>query len=150
MSLFLLEEFRKQGCKISLETDKNLWVQSYPESSFVKVIDQRIRWVKKMSHLKKEHSFGLGFYVLIIQLILWFSLLSIYNVYWMFLIFIGFIGMKTYLDFNLIYKTASIKGLEVKKKEVFVYEFVYMLFVPLIVLISIFRNPEWKGRKISS
>lgn len=148
--IFLLEEFRKKGCKIFLETDENLWVQSDAVSSLQKVIDQRVRWVKKMGHLKSKRSFFMGFYVLFIQLILWLSLAASFNFQWMILVFIGFIVVKTKADFNLMQKTASIKGLKVKSKEVFIYEFVYMLFVPFIVLISIFRNPEWKGRKISS
>lgn len=148
--MFLLEAFKKTNKSIIISSNRGLWVETKGQSSWMKVIDQRIRWAKKMRFLSRSRSFLFGVYMLFIQLgPLIILLSSLESIYFIGLFFI-FILSKAIVDYRLISKMASFNNLKTDKMMVFILEFVYIFIVPLIVILSIFRNPLWKGRKISS
>ncbi len=146
--MFLLQEFQKDGLTIKMNCNKELWVLTEGQKSWTSFFDQRIRWAKKMNHLSSAPSFYLGIYIFIIQLSLWTALfLGFYKSY-MFYFFLILILIKGIVDTVLLKKTSSILNLKSKLVDVCFFEFIYMMYVPLIVVLSIFRTPNWKGRKL--
>lgn len=146
--MFLLQEFKRNGRVIKMKCDSEYWVQTKGQTSWRAFLDQRIRWVKKMKFIKSDLSFYIGIYISVIQLSLWISLfIGFFNLY-MFFFFLSLILVKTWADFNLIKKISSYKNLHIEIGEILFFEFVYMLIVPIILTVSVFRRPVWKGRKI--
>lgn len=148
--MFLLQSFKENNRIISFSINPNIWVETIGEQSWVNCIDQRIRWAKKMRFLVNSNSFVFGLYMLSIQVALWIVLIASFKQPIMFYFFLGLIILKALSDYHLIKKVAKIKSLATHLIMMFVLEIVYMIIVPLIVLISIFRTPHWKGRKIKS
>lgn len=148
--MFLLEAFKKRNKKVFVSSWKGLWVRTKGENSWIDLIDQRIRWAKKMRFLSNSKSFLFGTYMLGVQLALVLLLITTLISPFSFSLFALVILIKSYVDFKLLSKMARLNDLETNQGNVILLEFVYLIIVPLIVLLSIFRNPLWKGRKISS
>lgn len=148
--MFLLEAFKKKNKKVCVSSFKGLWVNTKGENSWLDMIDQRIRWAKKMRFMYSSTSFLFGVYMFSFQLSLLFLLVSSFFSPFLVVFFILLIILKSIIDQRLINKMASINKMETHQGTMFVLEFVYLFIVPLIVILAIFRNPLWKGRKIKS
>ena len=146
--IFILKKFKEAHRRIEVSFLRGTWVITKANSSWIDLIDQRVRWVKKMGSLKKDEAINFGLYIFIIQLALLLSLLSIFYHISFVLLFIIFLITKTYYDFKLMRGISHYRAIRVKFIDVFFLEFIYMLFVPLLLIVSIFRKPIWKGRKI--
>lgn len=148
--MFLLEVYKKAHKKICLAYQPELWVSSKAEGSWRQLIDQRIRWAKKMRHLAFSRASWIGMYLLIIQLALWGILLSSLSHIAYLLLFILVILLKTFLDLNFIKSVGKIKAIRPHGAYMIMIEFVYMIMVPLLAIAGIFRTVVWKDRKIRS
>ena len=148
--IFLLNKFKEAQLRIEVNFKKGTWVKTKANSSWMELIDQRVRWVKKMRTIKKDEAFNFGLYIFIIQLALLLSLASIFCNVSLALLFAVFLIAKAYNDYRLMRKLSLFEDINVKFGEIFFLEFIYMLFVPLLLIVSIFRKPLWKGRKITS
>jgi len=146
--MFLLQEFKKNDKVIKMNCDSGFWVKTMGQSTWRAFLDQRIRWVKKMKFIKSDLSFYIGIYISAIQLALWISLILGFFSLYIFYFFIILIIVKTWADFKLIKKISSYKSLHIEVGEILFFEFVYMLIVPIILIVSVFRAPTWKGREI--
>jgi hypothetical protein len=56
--------------------------------------------------------------------------------------------VKSVIDYIFLRRIAQHIDQKVRWFNVFILEPVYMIFVPLIVVLSLFDSPKWKGRKI--
>ena len=148
--MFLLEGFKYATKKISLSSNKGLWVRSSGESNWTGILSQRIRWLKKMKHLSSQKSFSIGAYFLLFQIILLiFGLLSLSNILF-FMTFLLFVFIKSLLDFNLIKKKATQNERSPRWETMILLEFFYLFTIPIIAILALLWNPKWKGRKIGS
>ena len=147
--MFLLKSFIKHDPNsIALNyTSQNL-VVTRPENSWVNLIKQRMRWAGKMKQFNDATSFYLGMFSVIIQVIL--IVLFILSVWYQKIYLFLFIWLvKSAVDYLFFRKIAQCVGQKVKWFNVFVLEPIYIIFVPLIVILSLFKSPKWKGRKIN-
>ena len=147
--MFMLKSFIKHDPNsITLNyTSENL-VVTRSENSWIKLLKQRMRWAGKMKRFNNTTSFYLGLLSVTIQVILIvLFILSVWHqkIYLFLLIWL----IKSVVDYMFFRKTAQCVGQKVKLFNVFILEPVYMIFVPLIVILSLFKSPKWKGRKIS-
>jgi len=145
--MFLLQEFKNNVKVIKMDCTSDLWVQTKGQVTWSAFFDQRIRWVKKMKFIKSDLSFYIGIYISAIQLALWISLILGFFSLYIFYFFLILIIVKTWADFKLIKKISSYKNLHIEVGEILFFEFIYMLIVPIILIVSVFRTPLWKGRK---
>lgn len=148
--MFILQEFKRLKFNICLNFNKGLWVKTKNNPTWIKTIDQRIRWVKKMGSLDRNEAFFLGLYFFLIQCVLILNLILALVFNYMWFVFLFLITLKAFYDAKLMRKTAQLNKLEIRFFDIFYLEIIYMLFVPLLLIVSIFRNPKWKERKISS
>lgn len=148
--MFLLDRFKKAKKKVTISYQKGLWVNAKGEDSWIKVIDQRIRWAKKMRHLSGTRSFYIGLNMLIIQTLLLVLLLVSFIKPLVFLNFILLLFVKSIFDYHLMSKVANLNRLQSKWSRVFILECIYLILLPVIALLTMVRNPKWKERKIRS
>ncbi len=148
--MFILQEFKKSKFNISVNFNEGLWVETKINPTWKKTIDQRIRWVKKMGSLKKNETFFFGLYFFLVQCVLITCLLAAFVFKYMWAVFLFLIALKAYYDTKLMRNTGRLNKLKVRFYELFYLEIIYMLMLPLLLIVSIFRNPNWKERKISS
>ena len=148
--MFLLKSFIKHyPDSITLNfTIENL-VITKPENSWIKLINQRRRWVGKMKRFKDTTSYFLGLLSMIVQVIL-IELLIItvwYQNYYAFL-FVSVWLVKSAVDYLFFRRIAQYFDQKVKWFNVFILEPFYMIIVPLIIIFSLLKSPKWKERKI--
>jgi len=148
--MFLLEKFKGAEHKVKLVLDPNSWVYTHSESSLVAVLSQRVRWAKKMHHFKYQAAFYYGAFIVLVQLALWCLLLiSFENSGWI-LFFIGAIILKSFVDHQLINEVSKINEIKTPWLTILLHEFLYMLLLPLIMVLTVITVPKWKERKIHS
>ena len=148
--MFLLEKFKNENLKIMLSLEANAWVKTHSESTWKAVMVQRIRWAKKMHHFKFNSAFYYGALMLVIQLVLWLLLISSSINFQLFPIFIIALFIKSIADFQLLKEVSKIKKWKISWSSILVHEFLYMLALPLIMVLAMFKTPRWKERKIRS
>ena len=149
--MFLLKSFIEHyPDSINLKyTTENL-VVTKSENSWIKLISQRMRWVGKMKRFNDTTSYFLGLLSVIVQVIL-IELLIIsawYQNYYVFLLISVWL-IKSVVDYLFFKRIGHYFDQEVKWFNVFILEPVYMIFVPLVIVFSLFKSPKWKGRKIN-
>lgn len=148
--MFLLDSFVKHfSNSIVLNYSPENLVITKSESSWIKLIDQRMRWVGKMKRFNNSTSFFLGLLSLMVQVMLigLLFLSAYFQNYYAFL-FVSIWLFKSTVDYLFLRRVAVYVDQKVSWLNVFVLEPVYMIFVPLITVLSLFKNPKWKGREI--
>lgn len=148
--MFVLKSFIKHyPDSITLNYTLENLVVTKSENNWVKLIYQRMRWVGKMKRFNDSTSYFLGFLSIIVQIILiefiiisaWFQ-----NYYVLLIVFIWLV--KSLVDYLFFKRIAQYFDQKVRWFNVFILEPVYMVFVPLVIVLSLFDSPKWKGRKI--
>ena len=148
--MFLLKSFLKSDPNsITLNYSPGNLVITKPENSWVKLVKQRMRWTGKMKRFSNATSFYLGLFSVVSQVILiTFLVLGLWHQSYYLILFVFSWLVKTVVDYLFLSKTAQQVGQKVSWFNVFILELIYMIFVPLIVVLSLFKSPKWKGRKI--
>jgi cellulose synthase/poly-beta-1,6-N-acetylglucosamine synthase-like glycosyltransferase len=149
--MFLLKSFLKADPQsVILNYRPESLVITKAETNWVSFIKQRIRWAGKMKHFNGSTSFFLGALSVAVQVaLIGFLMMGFINSYYFALVFIGIWVLKSVLDYSFFYKIGILLGKKTKWITVFILEPVYMVIVPLILLLSLFIHPQWKGRKIA-
>lgn len=120
------------------------------ETSWINLIKQRMRWVGKMKRFNNTSSYFLGLLSVIVQLILIeLLLMGVWYSNYFFILFVFVWLVKSIVDYLFFRRIAEHIGKSVKWLNVLLLEPIYMIFVPLITIFSIFKSPKWKGRKIN-
>lgn len=148
--MFILTTFIKNDSKsIFINYTPQSLVITKAESSWINLINQRRRWVGKMKRFNNTSSYLLGLFSVIVQLVL-IELLLIgvlyLNYFLMLFVFVWLV--KSYVDYLFFKRIAERIGHSVNWLNVWFLEPIYMIFVPLVTVFSIFYSPKWKGRKI--
>jgi glycosyltransferase involved in cell wall biosynthesis len=148
--MFLLQSFLKDDPQsVILNYSADSLITTKPELSWFALFKQRIRWTGKMKRFSGSISFFLGMLTVAVQVVLMTLLaIGICNNLFYLLYFMGFWFLKSWIDFIFLNKTAVLLGQKANWISVFILEPVYMIFVPSILLLSLFVHPQWKGRKI--
>jgi cellulose synthase/poly-beta-1,6-N-acetylglucosamine synthase-like glycosyltransferase len=149
--MFLLKSFLAADPQsVVLNYKPQSLVITRAETNWASFIKQRIRWAGKMKHFNGSTSFFLGALSVAVQ-VAWigFLVISFNSSFYFALVFIGIWVLKSVLDYSFFYKIGILLGKKTKWITVFILEPVYMVIVPLILLLSLFIHPQWKGRKIA-
>ena len=148
--MFLLRSFLKHDPNsVILNYSPENLVVTKSENSWFKLVKQRMRWAGKMKRFNNTTSFYLGLFSVIIQVILIvFLVLGLWHQNYYLSVFVFSWLAKSGVDFIFFSKIAQQIGQRVSWFNVFMLELFYMIFVPLIVVFSLFKSPKWKGRKI--
>ncbi|MCD6366994.1 MAG: glycosyltransferase [Bacteroidales bacterium] len=148
--IFLLQQIKaKYGTKsINFLSEANTVVTTIPQKSFGTFFDQRIRWLSKSSGYSDRQ-------IIVVGLLVFFANISVLAgglglfFYYLFLPYflIGF-GLKFLIDFILLF--FSVRFLN--QKNLLFFSFPLAIFYPvylfLVSLWTLFKKPEWKGRKL--
>jgi cellulose synthase/poly-beta-1,6-N-acetylglucosamine synthase-like glycosyltransferase len=149
--MFLLKSFLAADPQsVVLNYKPQSLVITRAETNWASFIKQRIRWAGKMKHFNGSTSFFLGALSVAVQ-VAWigFLVISFNSSFYFALVFIGIWVLKSVLDYSFFYKIGTLLGKKTNWITVFILEPVYMVIVPLILLLSLFIHPQWKGRKIA-
>jgi len=145
--IFLLEKFIKQDAKKvhHLKSQKAI-VFTKPVSNFKKLIAQRLRWASKTSTYNNSFAKFIGLIVFLGNLtciafipLMVFNLLSIK-------IALALAIIKFSIDFLLLFKTSRFFKQETILLSYLFSSLIYPFFSVYIVVLSLFKSYEWKGR----
>jgi cellulose synthase/poly-beta-1,6-N-acetylglucosamine synthase-like glycosyltransferase len=142
--VFLLEKMNKKFPKqTAYLKDEQAIVTTFPVATFQDLKQQRIRWASKANAYKNSLAIFSGFTMLAMSLSLVYSVLS-FNLELFTLLFIS----KFLIDLVLIYPTDMFFKQENSLKTLIWSSFVYPFFTLYIGFLSLFKNYQWKGRKL--
>jgi cellulose synthase/poly-beta-1,6-N-acetylglucosamine synthase-like glycosyltransferase len=142
--VFLLEKINKKFPKqTAYLKDEQAIVITFPVATFQDLKQQRIRWASKSSAYKNTLAIFSGFTMLAMSLLLVYSLLS-----FKFELFTLLFISKFLVDLVLIYPTDMLFKQENSLKLFFWSSLVYPFFTLYIGFLSLFKNYQWKGRKL--
>ncbi|MFK5958316.1 MAG: glycosyltransferase [Lutibacter sp.] len=145
--VFLLEKMKTAfPKKISYIKSEEAIVQTNSENTLNCFLNQQIRWASKSTAYKSLFSKFVGTIVLSINLVLITLLITtIINPFFWKLLILIFI-QKLFLDFLLIYKTATFLKSTQSLKHYMISSILHPFFIIFIGILSLFKNYEWKGR----
>ena len=145
--VFLLEKAINAFPKhVQYLKSKNSIVVTKPQSSLVKLIQQRVRWASKTSAYNNRFGKLIGLMVLLMNatIVVNFILSLIGAFCWM--LFVYIFAIKFIIDFVLIYKTAQFFN---QTKNLISYPLnclIYPLFSVFVAVYSQFFGYQWKDR----
>lgn len=145
--IFLLEKTLKFAPKqVMYLKSRAAIVETNPEASFSKLIQQRIRWAAKTSSYSNFFAKVVGLIVLIMNAIIVCSLLlTIFGliVWWHFIIILL---LKQLIDYSLISRSAKFFNRTKALNAYFFSSLLYPFVSVYIAIKSVFSNYQWKGR----
>jgi len=146
--IFLLEKFvKKYPEHTHFLKSKDAIVTTKSEISWNSFFNQQLRWTSKSSAYNNRFSIFVGFTVLVTNLIVLITGISLIlepnN--WKF--FISILLQKMFFDILLIEKTASFLNNKKSLKYFPIMSIIYPIFILVIGFFSFFKKFEWKGRK---
>ncbi|MGZ3867396.1 MAG: glycosyltransferase [Bacteroidia bacterium] len=144
--MFLLKYFYKAGMKIESNNVPEAAVFTPAESSFQKMLSQRLRWASKTGKINTVPVLFTGLLVLIVNLLTLpvLCLGFINSSYWWFSLFT--LTLKFIIDFLLLFLSTRMYQQRVNW---FWLPFAFLfnsMYVPLVVGASVFVKPTWKSR----
>ena len=146
--IFLLEKIQKQyaGFLHYLKCDEAI-VLTKAQTSWGALINQHIRWAAKTSRYKNTFGKIVGTIVFLMNTLLVFlfmlTILSLLSP--KILLYVTVI--KLYIDFLLIYKTASFFNQKHILKHYLLSFVIYPFFSCYVAVLSVFTGYHWKGRR---
>lgn len=141
--MFLLSSIKKRKGKIVYVKDRAAIVTVAAQDSLRDFLQQRARWVSKSKSYTDYQVMGVGFLVVLVQVLLLFTYFSIpFDASW-----VIFIVFKFLIDIFLLVPVAVF----FKQKKLLLLLPVLSIIYPIYVLISVFFSfgkIQWKGRRI--
>ncbi|PTX44593.1 cellulose synthase/poly-beta-1,6-N-acetylglucosamine synthase-like glycosyltransferase [Christiangramia gaetbulicola] len=145
--VFLLQDFRKKGKKVSFIKSEKAAVFTNYQKSLHGLIQQRIRWAAKTSAYTSLFAKFTGFIVFLMNLsLIVFTVLAFMDLFsfqYLMLIFL----LKFNADFMLIFKAAKFMNRESLMRHYFWCSIAYPFFSVYVASLSLFKGYEWKGRR---
>jgi cellulose synthase/poly-beta-1,6-N-acetylglucosamine synthase-like glycosyltransferase len=145
--VFLLEKFlKKDAKKVHYLKSKQVIVTTNPAKNFKSLVNQRIRWASKTSHLNNWFTKFIGLIVILGNLVyVSFLPLVILNLV-AFKIAIALFIIKFCIDFLLLFKVSRFFKQETFLLSFIISSFLYPIFNISIFILSFFKSHHWKGR----
>lgn len=145
--MFLLKHFYINGLKIISNTSSGAAVFTPAESSFQKMLAQRLRWASKTGKINTFPVLFTGLLILIVNILALpiLCLGFINSSYWWFSLFT--LTLKFIIDFLLLFLSTRMYQ---QKVSWFWLPFAFLfnsMYVPLVVGASVFVKPTWKSRR---
>ncbi len=143
--VFLLQDFKSNNQTIELAFKKDLIVETNPPGNWNEFFQQRLRWIGKSSKVSDRSANIIGVLGMIYHLgfwMLWMTDASWNQIWWITLLKIG-LDALVFLPYLIILR---------RKRIVFfvpIFSIVYPIYLLLILVTTLFYEPEWKGRILS-
>lgn len=148
--IFFLEKVKKLHPKAIhyLKCDDAI-VTTTPQSSWQKLIEQRIRWAAKTGSYNSVVGKFTGLIVLLVNFTLLvlppLAIIGVFNIkIWVYLCII-----KLHIDFLLLYKTSAFFNQRQAFKSFLISFLIYPMFCVYVAILSFFKGYQWKGRSFS-
>lgn len=143
--VFLLHAAVANKSKVSFLTNPESLVYTQSPETLKQFFNQRVRWAKKASQYKNPMALFTGLLVLGMNLIVLLELLS-GNLSFALQIFL----FKFLLDYLLLASAKAWLKINYTFPKAFLLSLFYPFYLIAVALLSLLRDPEWKGRKIKS
>ncbi|MGE5944632.1 MAG: glycosyltransferase family 2 protein [Flavobacteriales bacterium] len=124
----------------------NAIVTTKPQESLKELVSQRIRWAAKTSAYNNGFGKLTGIIVLLMNSLVVISLLLTLLNMFSAKILLYILVIKLYLDFLLIYKTASFSNQKNILRSYLIGFLLYPFFSVYVAFLSLFNGYTWKGR----
>lgn len=145
--VFLLQELRKKGLRVSFLKSEDQVVFTKLQKSLKALVNQRIRWAAKTSDYKSILGKFTGMMVFLMNLLLVvYAFLALSDLVSYQFVMLAFL-LKFNADFILIYKAAKFFQREQLMRSYFWCSLVYPFFSVYVATLSLFKAYEWKGRR---
>ena len=142
---FLLQDFKLNDQKIELAFKKDLIVKTKPPSNWNDFFQQRLRWIGKSSKVADRSANIIGVLGLMYHLGFW--LLFLTDISWNQIVWV--VIFKISLDFLVFLPYLSI----LRRKRILllvpIFSVLYPIYMLMILVTTLFYEPEWKGRSLS-
>lgn len=142
--IYTLRAFRSSGKRVEIVENEALKVETETPGTLVEVMEQRVRWLGKTSHVADSLNNFLGIWAVGLHLYYFLLLIITFfaGIYWLTFLIVGF---KFGMDFLLV---------KMDKKQPKAYDFLglglFELFYPVylfgLLAYLMVSQPEWKGR----
>lgn len=146
--IFLIQYASKNFGKSSIQFLKSTdaIVQTPAPASFIKWVNQRLRWTAKAKYYKINHTSLTASIVLLFNLIIVICFINGFFDTNYFIITAASIFIKTIIDLRLLYLASKFFNNKNLIKYLPVFEIFYPFYIVLISLMAVFYSGKWKGR----
>lgn len=145
--VFLLHQLAKKGKSISIIVGADAMVSTRPQPSLNALLDQRIRWASKAKYYTNRATILIGALVFFTNVFLLVLLFSCFFLPVSLLAFILVFVVKLAADFILLRSHASYFKVPFKPGYVIIQEFLNMIYIPAVAVLSQVKGYTWKGRR---
>lgn len=142
---FLLQDFKLNEQTIELAFKTDLIVETKPPSNWNDFFQQRLRWIGKSSKVSDRSANIIGILGMIYHLGFWLLLMT--DISWKQIAWVTV--FKISLDILVFLPYLSILR---RKRILFlvpIFSIVYPIYMLMILVTTLFYEPEWKGRSLS-
>lgn len=142
---FLLQDFKLNDQTIELAFKKDLIVQTNPPSNWNEFFQQRLRWIGKSGKVSDRSANIIGIIGLMYHLgfwMLWMTDVSWNQILWITIMKIG-LDALVFLPYLIMIGRKRILFL------VPIFSILYPIYMLMILVTTLFYEPEWKGRSLS-
>ena len=138
--VFLLHNFKQLNASIDFIKSKDSIVQTKAVTGLKEFTAQRTRWTAKSTGYQDGDTLFVAIIVLVINAILFLSALLLVKsvLFWKPLIFLFVV--KTLVDTLFFYRISGFFGIKQLLKWIPLFQFVYLIYVPLIGLFGLFSS----------
>lgn len=142
--LFLLSDFKRAGEEIELSMHRELLVQTDAPPTWEAFFNQRLRWIGKTSAVQDRFAQGIGIIGLTYHVGFWLLLVSDSS-WWMF----GLCAAAK-MSFDTLLVQRYYQALGGRKTWLLMpaFSWLYPIYTMMILVMTLFYNPVWKGREI--
>jgi glycosyltransferase involved in cell wall biosynthesis len=140
--MFLLEDFKQAGKRVDINTHFNLQVDTETPHTFEDFINQRLRWISKSQYIGNYQSFTLGILGFLYHV--GFYLFFFTDASWNQLQLLTMV--KIGLDLIVFYPYLLILRRSLLIFMVPAFSLLYPIYSLLIICMTLFYTPTWKGR----
>jgi len=125
----------------------NAFIVTNAAKNLIQFFHQRVRWAGKMNYQTNWLSKTLAFAILAVQLIsAGFILQIIFAPVWIHLL----LCVKYIPEYLLLRSTAKLHNKKIQLIDFFLISLIYPFYIMIIGLLSLFIQPNWKGRRVQT
>lgn len=146
--MFLMLEAKRQNYKISYLLNSYTAVKTPSEIGLTNFINQRIRWGSKAKHYSDKGVITVGLITIITYLFLWINIIESFIIYKNLNITVAFFIIITICNYSLIKIFLHFFKQQNRIKYFFLSQLFYILYFPLITLLSFIGKYKWKQTKV--
>jgi len=148
--VFLIHNIkRKFPAAIVFQKSEESYVRTDSTKTLGQFFQQRIRWGAKSSSYKDPMTISVSIFVLLFNGLSVLMLLLSPFCSGLFFIFAITYAIKTSFDAMFFYKAKNLIGEKKLLWHIVYFQFIYILYISIIGIASVFIKPTWKGRKIT-